>query len=198
MKISNDTSLSKLISTLVAALLTAALSWCSGPTPANDADPPPVAVDRPAVVEAVVEHVSDGDTVIFRLGDGTEERARLIGIDAPESTSVHVTPEPWGKEASEYAKTAMPEGSTVYLELGVEEERDQYGRLFAWVWLERPDSRDESEIRDKMYNARIVIDGLAENFRKQQSSPYKDLFRDFEAEAREAGRGMWSGETPRR
>lgn len=170
MKITADTSLSKFISTLVAA--------------------------RPEVVEAVVEHVSDGDTVIFRLADGAEERTRLIGIDAPESTSVHVTPEPWGKEASDYAKAAMPEGSTVYLEFGVEEERDQYGRLFAWVWLERPDSRDESEIRAKMYNARIVIDGLAENYRKQQPSPYKDLFRDFEAEAREARRGMWSGRSP--
>lgn len=199
-------SATKTIATLLAAVIVATVSWCSGdatrtaPTPPASEQPRPAPApgvtpqrdpDVPEVVAAVVEHVSDGDTAIFRLPDGAEVRSRLIGIDAPESTTVHVTPERWGAEASEYAEAALPEGSTVFLEYGPE-TYDQHGRLLAWVWLERPDSRSEDEVRDKMFNARIVIDGWAENYRNQPQSAYKAMFRGFESEARDAGRGMWS------
>ena len=83
---------------------------------------------------AVVERVVDGDTAIFRLENGTRERVRFIGVDTPESTTKH---EPFGDEASAYTKSVLMPGRRVLLERDAE-ERDRYGRLLAYIWLEQP------------------------------------------------------------
>jgi len=80
-----------------------------------------------------VVRVVDGDTIIVDL-NGAEERVRLIGIDTPES--VHPDKEKnveYGQIASAFTKD-MLEGKQVHLEFDVQ-ERDQYGRLLAYVYL---------------------------------------------------------------
>ena len=68
----------------------------------------------------------DGDT--FRVdNDGTRERVRLIGLDAPEIG------EPGADEATEFLRKKT-EGKDVWLEFEGA-ERDRFGRFRAYVWL---------------------------------------------------------------
>ena len=76
----------------------------------------------------------DGDTLEIDL-DGTAEKVRLIGIDTPESVHPDASKNTEaGKSAAEYVKR-MLEGREIELELDVQ-ERDQYGRILAYVYLE--------------------------------------------------------------
>lgn len=164
------------------------------PQPAPDAeatpDPspaPPSSSQAPRVTRAVVTRHTDGDTARFRLEDGTEERVRFIGIDTPE---VHGQVEPYGREASAYTARAIPVGTTVWLETDVE-LRDRYDRMLAYIWLDVPDSASDAEVRAKMLNARLLIDGYAQVYTFPPNVRYVEYFRAYQTEAREAGVGLW-------
>lgn len=78
--------------------------------------------------DALVARVSlviDGDTVVLDNG----EYVRYLGIDTPEEGE----PFYW---AAKRLNRKLVWRKTVYLELG-EERRDGYGRLLAYVWVER-------------------------------------------------------------
>lgn len=143
---------------------------------------------KPAVstIPVVVKRVIDGDTFETTI-NGKTERVRLIGVDTPESTK---TVEPYGKEASAFTKKQLT-GKTVYLEKDVQ-ERDKYGRLLAYVWLEPPSKIDDATIRQKMFNARLLLDGYANTMTIAPNVKYADKFRVYEREAREANRGLWA------
>lgn len=165
---------------LFAALL--CLSACVSTAPTA------VRAGAPAVTRAVVTRVVDGDTIHVRMPDGALEKVRLSAVDTPESTWDH---EPFGKEASSYAKQSLA-GRTVYLETGpVLRDDTSDRRLLAFVWLERPVDRSDAEVRAKMFNARLLADGYAEVYEAAQNREYMDEFRELEAEARQARRGMW-------
>jgi micrococcal nuclease len=102
-------------------------------------------------VQAAVTSVSDGDTVHVNL-NGLDERVRIIGFNCPEVShpDLGIKEEPYGKEAKAYTERQLT-GKKVWLELDVQ-ERDNYGRLLAYVWLEPPTSGSEEEIRAKMFN----------------------------------------------
>jgi micrococcal nuclease len=118
--------------------------------------------DEPELEEATVERVVDGDTIIVRVG-GERERVRLIGINTPESVAPEAernTEE--GVEASDYTKSLVGEGDTVWLESDVS-DRDKYDRLLRYVWLEKPtDVDDAAQIKKWMLNAIIVDAGYGE------------------------------------
>lgn len=140
----------------------------------------------PAVLPARVARVIDGDTLEVRLAAGERERVRLIGIDTPEDTREH---EYFGPEAT--AATARRAGGRdVWLERDVE-ERDRYGRLLAYVWLEIPRQGDEPEARGRMLNAALLAEGLAQLMTVPPNVKYVDLFVKLQREARDGNRGMW-------
>lgn len=145
----------------------------------------PEAPEVPVVLEVRVLRAVDGDTVEVEVG-GRRERVRLIGVDAPEST---VRVEPYGKEAAAYTAGRL-EGRTVWLERDVS-ERDRYGRLLAYVWLDRPWNRTEAEVRRWMFNAELLLEGYAQVMTVPPDVRYADLFVRLAREAREAGRGLW-------
>jgi micrococcal nuclease len=122
-----------------------------------------------------VDSVLDGDT--FRLENG--EKVRLIGIDAPETHHPRKPVEYFGKEASAFAKK-MLEGKLVRLELDVQ-ERDQYGRLLAYVYL-----KDSTFV-----NAELVKQGYAQVATYPPNVKYVELFVKLQKEARENKRGLW-------
>lgn len=124
------------------------------------------------LAEATVVRVIDGDTAVFRLQSGATEKTRFIGVDTPESTN---SIEQYGREAAAYTKRALATGQTVFLERDVE-ERDRYGRLLAYVWLEEPTSVDETAIRLHMLNARLALDGYAQQMTIQPNSKYAEYF----------------------
>ncbi|HEY9561304.1 MAG TPA: thermonuclease family protein [Anseongella sp.] len=123
-----------------------------------------------------VREVIDGDT--FYLEDG--EKVRLIGIDAPETPHSYKQRNfYYGVEAREYLKKRI-ESKDVRLEFD-QEERDQYGRLLAYVWL-----------NDNLFiNADLIEQGYARVVSFPPNLKYHDQLRRLEKEARKNKRGLW-------
>lgn len=122
---------------------------------------------------ARVTRHTDGDT-LWLSGIG---KVRLIGVDTPE---VYGDDECFGRRASAFVERTAPLGAPVRYRLGVE-ERDQYGRALAYVWL-----------RDGVFlNRRLLARGYAQPLTIPPNVEYADLFAQVARRAREAGRGLW-------
>lgn len=137
--------------------------------------------DRPrdlAEGEYVVSYVIDGDTLI--LDDG--KRVRLIGVDAPETHVPNQPVEPWGTEASAFARDFV-DRSGRRLRLQFDDERlDVYGRYLAYLWA-----------GDKMLNEELIRAGLGRYTpRFRFSETMKRRFRVAEREAKGKHVGIWS------
>ncbi len=134
--------------------------------------------DLPATGMHRVVRVVDGDTLIVAPHD----IVRLIGVDTPETVKPNHPVEPLGPEASAFTREFVSGGS---VRLSFDRERvDRFGRFLAYVW-----------VGDKLLNEELLRAGLARwerNF--NYSSEMKRRFRQAEAEAKDAGRGIWSGQ----
>jgi micrococcal nuclease len=119
-----------------------------------------------------VIEVIDGDTIAIAGGD----RVRYIGIDTPE---IHPQVEAFGLEAWQ-ANRELVEGKTIRLERDVS-ETDKYGRLLRYIWVD-----------GTMVNAELVRRGLAQAKAYPPDTRYQIYLEQVEAEARQAGRGMWA------
>ncbi|WP_256237900.1 thermonuclease family protein [Bacillus sp. EB600] len=136
------------------------------------------------LVAATISRVVDGDTI--ELTDG--RKVRFIGVNTPESTTRHET---YGKEASNYTTSKLT-GKQVWLQKDVS-ETDRYGRLLRIVWLAVPSNdMDENEIKTKMYNADLVLNGFAEPSTYPPDVKYSDYFVKYAREARDKGTGLWA------
>ena len=153
-----------------------------------------------SLVVATVTNVIDGDTLHVDI-DGVAEKVRIIGVDTPEIVHPKKSPEPFGLEASTFAKEQLDE-KQIWLELPVcvprtgrgVQERCRYDRLLAYVWLEKPVSATEEEVRSKMFNALLVLEGLAQVATFPPNVKYAEMFVLFQEEAREANKGLWEEE----
>jgi micrococcal nuclease len=110
--------------------------------------------------------------------DGSEERIRLIGIDTPETVDPRRPVQCFGERASDRTREIVA-GRVVALEKDVS-ETDRYGRLLRYVWVD-----------GRMLNARLVEEGYASASRYPPDVKHAALFDALQAEAREAGRGLW-------
>ncbi len=153
-------------------------------------------LDSNNLVEAqVVKHV-DGDTVYVKFEDGKIGKIRIIGVDAPELAKENRAAEFYAKEASEYLHDLIY-GKTVYLEKDVS-DRDQYGRLLRYVWLESSlnnvdfDNITETDLVNHMVNAKLLANGYAKLVTFPPDVKYHESFRKFNKEAREDNLGLWS------
>ena len=128
-----------------------------------------------------VIRVVDGDTIIVDYY-GQAERVRLLCVDTPES--VHPDPsknEPMGKVASDYARARL-ERKTVTLEFEGSRQRDRYGRLLAYVFVDREN-----------FNVELVREGLSPYYtRFGASKDYDAAFRAAEKFAQENKKGIWA------
>lgn len=132
-------------------------------------------------ITVTVVRVIDGDTILIRFENGVEERVRLLLVDTPESVHPDKPVQPFGPEASQFAKDMMPEGSTVKLELDVG-ERDKYGRLLAYVW-----------VGDKMFNELLLEKGLARvAYVFAPNTRHVDRFYEIQKQAQQQAVGIWS------
>lgn len=136
------------------------------------------------LVAVTVGRVVDGDTI--ETADG--QKIRFIGVNTPESTTKTET---FGKEASNYT-TSKLDGQKVWIQKDVS-ETDRYGRLLRIIWLAIPtDDMNETEIRTKMFNADLVLNGYAEPSTYPPDVKYSEYFVKFAREARESGSGLWA------
>jgi endonuclease YncB( thermonuclease family) len=133
-------------------------------------------------VSAKVQRVVDGDTFVATV-KGRRERIRVIGVDTPESVDPNRPDEPFGEEASNFAKHHL-NGATVRL-AGDVEPRDRYGRMLAYVWLDD----------GTFWNALLAAEGYAQQLTIPPNVTYAGLFRRLVAEARQHDRGLWAQET---
>ena len=152
-----------------ADLATSRAERASWPDPPRDA------------VAAKVQRVTDGDTFVASV-KGRRERIRVIGVDTPESVAPNRPDEPFGEEASDFAKRYL-DGETVRL-AGDAEPRDRYGRMLAYVWL----------ADGTFWNALLVAEGYAQQLTIPPNVTYADLFRRLVGEARREDRGLWAEE----
>ena len=137
-----------------------------------------VSTQGPQLLEAKVVRVVDGDTFVANI-EGKEEKVRLLLVDTPETVHPRKPVQPFGPEASKFTKEKL-ENQTVGLEFDVQ-ERDQYGRLLAYVYL--PDGT--------MLNELLLEKGLAQVVVYQPNVKYVDQFREIQKKARENKVGMW-------
>ena len=120
--------------------------------------------------------VIDGDTIAVQ---GTTERIRLYGIDTPEGqqTCEDAAGRRYlcGSRAAEALASLMGRNARVSCQ---EQDRDRYGRIVAVC------TANGREI-----NAELVRQGWALEYTQYSDGRYKDE----EAEARNAKRGLWAG-----
>jgi micrococcal nuclease len=132
-------------------------------------------IDLPAGVggvAAVLVSVIDGDTLRV-LVSGRSEPLRLIGMNAPEQD------ECLAAEATAYL-ASLAEGGDLTL-IGDVSDRDQYDRLLRYAW-----------VGDVFLNEALVRSGLAIARRYPPDLAYADLFDQAQADAQQAGLGMWA------
>src|SRR3954451_4413154 len=130
--------------------------------------------------DARVVRVVDGDTFVARLGSGTTERVRLIGIDTPESVKPGTPVQCFALKASAYTKHLLT-GRAVRLVQDAE-ARDRYGRLLAYVYRE-PDGL--------FVNAELVRRGFAQTLTIPPNVRFAERFLALARQARDAGAGLW-------
>jgi micrococcal nuclease len=134
-----------------------------------------------------VTKIVDGDTLDIDVPDSgsATTRIRLWGVDTPELAHFGKPVMHFGPEAAEFAKNTL-DGRSVHVVLSPKQTRGKFGRLLAYVFLERG---------GRMYNEMLLEQGYA----------YADLrfphhyAEQFEAADRRARRdkiGLWANITP--
>ncbi|NIK11137.1 thermonuclease family protein [Alkalibacillus almallahensis] len=135
--------------------------------------------NNPNMETATVTRVVDGDTIEIELNGKTED-VRLLLVDTPETKHPSKPVQPYGPEASEFAKNQLS-GKQVQVEFDGP-RRDHYDRLLAYLWVD-----------GKNFNQMLLQRGLA-RLAYVYNPPYTHMsaFEQAEANARNAGRGIWS------
>lgn len=134
-------------------------------------------VEIPALYK--VASVIDGDTIVVNMND-RPETIRFIGVDTPETVHPSKPKECYGEEASK--KTLeMLLGKSVYLVPDPQtKDRDQYGRLLRFVFLED----------GTFVNAKLIEGGFGFNYIYDPFQFMKEFDR-LEKQAKSAKVGLW-------
>ena len=184
-----------------AATATASATATPEPTPTDTATPSATATSTAAPTPetdgrtATVVEVVDGDTVKLRFSDGSRGTARLLGVDTPE-THAPATPDEWegvpdsqagrsclsawGDRATAFTRDRLL-GETVRVAFDENEpKRGYYDRLLVYVHLD-----------GELFNDDLVRRGYARVYTDSRFTE-KAAFLEYEAAARDAGRGAWA------
>lgn len=135
-----------------------------------------IANSEPSGDRDIVVRVIDGDTVELR----STGRARLIGIDTPETVKPGHPVECHGPQASAATKQLLPKGAAVTVKRD-REHRDRYGRELVYLFA----------ANGRMINGTLVREGHARTLRVEPNTRHARLLADLQADARTARRGMW-------
>jgi micrococcal nuclease len=165
---------------LVVSLLVASAAGCAsgergdaGPAAGTEADSLDSSLAPPPDGGVEVLEVVDGDTLEVRI-DGSVERLRLLGVNAPEEG------ECFGDEATTTLRDLLGDGA-VTLVADVS-DRDQYDRLLRYVVAEDGTAVNEA----------LVAAGAARSRSYPPDTAQQDALDAAEDGARAAGRGLWA------
>jgi micrococcal nuclease len=131
-----------------------------------------------------VTRAIDGDTIEVSM-NGKNETVRLIGVDTPETKKPNTPVQCYGPEASEYTKKTLAGKSVRLAADPLDDNRDRYGRLLRYVYLQDGTLLDETLVAQGYGFAYV-------SFPFQQ----KTAFVKAQEEARAAHRGLWAACTP--
>ena len=134
--------------------------------------------EEPASAWAYVLRAVDGDTIEVEF-DGQREDVRYIGVDTPETVKPDTPVQCFGPQASDF-NHHLVEGRRVRLVFGVE-RRDVYGRLLAYVYVDR-----------RFVNAELVRRGLARTLTIPPNDRFARRLKRLEIAAARSGRGLRS------
>lgn len=128
----------------------------------------------PGTDRVTLASVTDGDTVRVQFVDNTIEKVRLIGINTPESG------ECFADEATS-AITSLLTGQTFTMTSDTS-DRDQFGRLLRYLWLDDGTFVNES----------LVLNGFALARDYPPDSDFSERLTAAEEAASIDGLGIWS------
>src|SRR5699024_3959982 len=130
--------------------------------------------------KATITRVVDGDTIEVKYNGSTED-VRLLLVDTPETVHPSKPVQPFGPEASEFAKETLTPGESVKIEFDGP-KRDHYDRLLGYIW-------DGGQ----NFNKQLLKKGLA-RYAYVYDPPYthQEAFQQAEANARNNNIGIWS------
>jgi micrococcal nuclease len=128
-------------------------------------------------VNARVVRVVDGDTIVASV-DGSDEYVRYIGVDTPETVKPDTPVQCYGPQASD-ENHQLVEGRSVKLVFDAE-QRDDYGRLLAYVYTGR-----------RFVNAELVRGGFARTLAISPNTSHAPEFDRLATRAARVGRGLW-------
>lgn len=130
--------------------------------------------------EVTLYRTVDGDTAQLVV-NGKRERIRFLLIDTPESVKENTPVQPFGKEASERVSTLLKNAKKITLEFEPGEEKDDYDRLLAYVFLD-----------GKMLQETIIEEGLARVAYFQGDEKYLKKLQTAQEKAKKQKIGVWS------
>lgn len=164
-----------LITSIITAAILAAVSLLYGQAPKLN-------IEAPAITPGFykVTHITDGDTIEVDMA-GTTEKIRMIGVDTPETKKPNAPVQCFGPEASEFTKKTLT-GKSVRLEADpTNDNRDRYGRLLRYVYLQ-----DGS-----LYQEQLISYGYSFAY---TTFPFQkaETFTKLQFQAQQAKVGLWT------
>ena len=139
-------------------------------------------LEAPAITPGFykVTHITDGDTIEVDMA-GTSEKIRMIGVDTPETKKPDSPVQCFGPNASAFTKTTLT-GKSVRLESDpTNDNRDRYGRLLRYVYLQDGSLLEET----------LIAGGYGFAY---TSFPFQKAarFSELQAQAQIANIGLWA------
>lgn len=134
----------------------------------------------PNGVSALVKRTVDGDTLSVIVGE-VEEKVRLLGINTPESVDPRRAVECYGKEASRQMDILVTGHHVILVPDFTNDDRDKYGRLLRYVYLE-----DGTFVNEWMVKQGYAFAYTTYPFR------FKSSFVQLERIARSNELGLWN------
>ncbi|MCX7781775.1 MAG: thermonuclease family protein [Negativicutes bacterium] len=137
---------------------------------------------------AFVEQVLDPYTIEVSIGKRLYT-ARLLGVAPLNGLKPDTLMKLSNLKADSYVKNRIY-NTFVYLETD-QQERDYEDRLLVYVWLEKPEKRDDAEVRAKMLNAALLLEGYAQWSLTLPNYKYNSFLRACGEEAQKRQAGIW-------
>ncbi len=127
-----------------------------------------------------VVDVADGDTITVSR-ECEPVTVRLIGVDTPETVDPRKPMQCFGKEASDFTKSAL-KGKKVKIETDDSQDTfDKYGRLLGYVRLEDGTN----------FNLKLLEEGYAYEYTYEKAYRYQKEFKEAEVNAKADLKGLW-------
>ena len=175
----------------MAAMVTLGASSVLAAPPAQSDVPWPIAV-----------RAIDARTISVAMPGAGLEEVRVIGIEVPDAPRPGAPDVCHGREATTFVRTRIPGGTKLVLVADpIVGDRDEAGRLLRHVIIDAdpndpltPEAPAGGGITAPLGLAQMVLEG-GYGRASPAASLYEIQLRLLEADAREAGRGLWSPST---